>query len=115
MGCNRDLRSNKTRGMFHYLTKRLPTKANNGQVGGFLITMNWKDHIVRVNSISPRVAELVLCVTKCYKLKIVQVCASTRSYSDDDINNFYNYVDETLGKPNYYKVVMGEFNAQMLK
>ena len=25
MGGNRDLRSEKTRGMFHYLTKRLPT------------------------------------------------------------------------------------------
>ena len=48
------------------------SKAKNGQAGvGFLISRKWKDHIVRVNSIRPRVAELVLCITKCYKLKIV--------------------------------------------
>ena len=33
------------------------SKANNGQAGVcFLINRKWKDHIVRVNSISPRVA-----------------------------------------------------------
>ena len=33
------------------------SKANNGQAGvGVLINRTWKDHIVRVNSISPRVA-----------------------------------------------------------
>jgi hypothetical protein len=66
---------------------------------------------VRVNSISPRVAELVLFTTKRYKLKIVQVYAPTTSYSDEDINNFHNDVDENLGKPNHYTVVMGDFNA----
>ena len=95
-------------GMFHYLTK-----PNNGQAGvGFLINRKWKDHIVRVNSISPRVAELVLCITKWYKLKIVQVYAPTTSYSDEDINNFYNDVYETLGKPNHNMIVMGDFNTQ---
>ena len=54
------------------------SKANNGQAGvGFLINRKWNDHIVRVNSISPRVAELVLCITKHYKLKIVQIYAPT--------------------------------------
>ena len=47
------------------------SKANNGPAGvGFLINRKWKHHIVRVNNISPRVAELVLCITKGYKLKI---------------------------------------------
>ncbi len=57
--------------------------------------MKWKDHIVSVNSISPRVAELVLCITKRYKLKTVQVYAPTTSYSEEDINSFQNDVDET--------------------
>ena len=92
------------------------SKANNGQAGVcFLINRKWKDHIVRVNSISPRVAELVLCITKHYKLKIVQVYAPTTSYSDEDINNFYNDVDETLGKANHYTIMMGDFNAQIRK
>ena len=53
--------------LYHY-------KANNGYAGvGFLINRKWKYHIVRVNSSSPRVADLVLCITKRYKQNIVQV------------------------------------------
>ena len=49
------------------------TMANNGRAGvGFLIKRKWKGHIVMVNSISHRVAELVLCIAKRYKLKIVR-------------------------------------------
>ena len=48
------------------------SKGKNSQAGaGFLISRKWKDHIVRVNSIRPRVAELVLCITTCYKLTIM--------------------------------------------
>ena len=87
------------------------SKANNGQARiDFLINRKWKDHIVRVNSISPRVAELVLCITKCYKLKIVQVYTPTISY-----NSFYNDVDDNLGKLNHYTIVMGDFNTQIGK
>ena len=56
---------------------------------------------MRVNSISPRLAELALCITKRYKLKIVQVYAPTTSYSDEDISDFYNDFDQTLRKPNH--------------
>ena len=70
---------------------------------------------MRVNSISPRVAELVLCITKHYKLKIVQVYAPTTSYSEEDIHSFYNDIDETLRKPNHYTIVMGDFNDQIGK
>ena len=107
------------RGMFHYLAKHhLPyhSKANNGQAGvGFLINRKWKDHIVRVNSISHRVPEHVLCITKRYKPKIVQVHAPITSFSNEDINNFYNDIDEILGKPNHYTIVMGDFNVQIWK
>ena len=78
-------------------------KANNGQAGvGFLL-------------VEPRVAELVLCITKRYKLYIVQVYAPTTSYSEEDINIFYNDVDETLREPNHYTIVIGDFNAQIGK
>ena len=53
-----------------------------------------------VNSISHTV-DLVLCITKRYKLKTVQVYAPTTSYSEEAINSFYKDVDDTLGKPNY--------------
>ena len=70
---------------------------------------------MRANSISPMVAELILCITKRYKLKIVQVYAPTTSYSEEDITSFYNDVGETLGKRSYNTIVMGDINAQMGK
>ena len=70
---------------------------------------------MRVNSISPRVAELVLCITKCYKLKIVQVYAPTTSYSEEDINSFYNDTDETRETTKHCTIVMVDFNAQIGK
>ena len=89
------------------------SKANNGEASvSFLINKKWKDHIVRINSISPREAKLVLSITKRYKLKIVQVYAPTTSYSEEDNHSFYNDVDETLGKPSHYTMVIEYFNTQ---
>ena len=66
-------------------------------------------------SVIPRVAELVLCIAKRYRLKIVQVCAPTTSYSVEDINNFYDNVGEILGKTNHYMIVIGDVNAEIIK
>ena len=77
----------------------------------FLINNKWNVHIVRANSVSPSVAELVMCITKRYKLKLVQLYAPTTSYSEDDINSFYNDVDDTSWKTSHYTIVMGDFNA----
>ena len=70
---------------------------------------------MRVNSINPRVAKLVLWITQGYKLKIVQVHAPMTSYLEEDINSFYNDVGETLGRPKHYMIMMGDFNAQIGK
>ena len=74
------------------------SKANNDQAGeGFLINRKWKHHTLRVN-------------------KIVEVYTPTTSFSvEASVSNFYNDVDETLGKPNHYTIVMGDFNAQIGK
>ena len=91
-------------------------KANTTQTGVcFLINRKWNDQKVTVSSISGRVADRVLCIIKRYKLKIVKVYAPTTSYSDEDINNFYYDVVDTLGKSNHYTRVMGGFNAQLGK
>ena len=60
-------------------------------------------------------SKLLLCINKRYKLKIVQVHALKTSYSDEDINNVYNDIDETLGKLNHYTIVSGDFNDQIGK
>ena len=77
--------------MFHNLTSALlyHSNAKNGQAGvGFLRSSKWKYHMVNVY----RVAEIVLCITKRYKLKIMQTYAPTISYSEENINSFYNDV-----------------------
>ena len=39
----------------------------------------------------------------------------TKTSSEEDINNCYNDIDETLGKSKHYTIVMGDFNAQKEK
>ena len=68
------------------------SQANNGQAGvGILINRKWKHHIAS----APESQNLVLYVTKRYKLKIVQVYAPTTTSYSEDINSFYNDIDET--------------------
>ena len=45
----------------------------------------------------------------------MQVYVPTTSHSEENIHNFYNDVDETLGKPNQYTIVMGDFSVQIVK
>ena len=79
----------------------------------FSTNKKWKDNITRVNNISPRVAELVLCIITRYQLKIVQVYAPTTSHSEDELNIFYNDIDKILENPSHYTIVMGDFNAKV--
>ena len=112
MGCNRDRKSEKTRGQTLHLLYN--SSANNGQERvGFLINTKLVDHhIVKVNSINVRTC--YMNKTR-YKLNIWQVYAPTTSYPEEDINSFYNGVDETLEKLIHYTMAMGDFNAQIGK
>ena len=95
--CIPDLQSEKITRMFHYLTKRPPAMAKQRPIRS---RVSHKQEMKRVNSISPRVAQHVLCIAKRYKLKIMEVYAPTTSYSDKNINSLYKDVDDSLGKPN---------------
>ena len=48
-----------------------------------------------------------------YKLKIKYM--HQRHHPQKQIDSFYNDVDETLGKPNHYTIVMGDFIEQIGK
>ena len=107
MGCNRNWRGCFTTLQSGHLLCHCKTNNVQARVD-FLINRKWKDYIVRVNPINPKVAELFMCRTKRYTLKVVQVYALTISYSEEDINSFYNDFDETLRKPNHYAIMMGD-------
>ena len=47
--------------------------------------------------------------------KALQTIDSASICTNDRKKNFYNDVDETLGKSNHYTIVMGDFNAQIGK
>ena len=117
MGCSRDLRRPEEYCTILQSADLLyHSKANNGLTGvGFLINRNLKDRIVIVNRVRHKVAEKTFCIKIRYKQKIVQVYAPTTSQSEEDKTNFYNDVEETLGKPSHYTIVTGDFNAQIGK
>lgn len=92
------------------------SQAKNGQAGvGFLVNNKWKDRIVRVKSIGYRVAELVLNINTRYQLKIVQVYAPTSTHSEEEIDKFYNDLENILETKSHYTIVMGDFNAKVGK
>ena len=67
---------------------------------------------MKAQSISSKVTELALGKLKAPQ-KIVQIYAPATSYPEDDINSFYNGMDDTLRKPNHYTTAMGDFDAQV--
>ena len=70
---------------------------------------------MRVKSISPRVPELIFIHNKVLHTKDSASRCTKTSYSEEDINSFYNDVDDNLGKPSQYTIEMGHFDAQMGK
>ena len=55
-----------------------------------------------------------MCIAKCNKQRIVQMYAPSTSYSEEDINNFYNDVDATLGETKSHMIVMEDFKFKHL-
>ncbi|MFH4982497.1 hypothetical protein AB6A40_009206 [Gnathostoma spinigerum] len=45
-------------------------------------------------------------------MKIVQVYVPTSTSDDDEVEDFYNEVDNILEKKSTYTIVMGDFNAK---
>ena len=90
------------------------SQANNGQAGvGFLINRKCKPVIiVRVKSIIPRIAELAMCITKHYKLKIVQVFIHQQHHPQKKTQIASTATSMRLY---HYTKVMGYFNAQIGK
>ncbi|XP_064424659.1 craniofacial development protein 2-like, partial [Latimeria chalumnae] len=92
--------------------------SKNGRTGGvgFLIHKRLKNNIVELESISDRIARLVLKISKRYELQISQIYAPTSSYSDEEVEDFYEDLMNLHKKGKcHFKIVMGDFNAQIGK
>ena len=80
---------------------------------GFLVNNNIKDKIVEYKGVSSRVASLTLKISSKYQLQVVQVYATTTSHDDEEVEEFYEQITETIEKnKSYYKIIMRDFNAK---
>ncbi|XP_052742326.1 craniofacial development protein 2-like [Bicyclus anynana] len=81
---------------------------------GFIVHKSLVNNVVKVESVSSRVAFLVLRITKRYSLKVIQVYAPTSTHPDEEVEVLYEDISKAIHASNsYYNVVMGDFNAKL--
>lgn len=85
-----------------------------GQKGvGFLVHKHLKHQIQEFIGVSDRIAALKLEIDKT-KTIIIQIYAPTEGSTDEEIENFYGDLEETMVKYTAQRVfVMGDFNGQI--
>ena len=89
---------------------------NNGRTSGvgFIVSKKFKENVIEFESISDRVARIVIQITRRYRMQIVQVYAPTSSYSDEEVESFYEDLSQAYEKGKcHIKIVMGDFNARI--
>ena len=65
-------------------------------------------------SYNERVSGLIVRLNKRYRINIVQAYAPTTTYSDEDVEMFYEDVEQALKRKNVqFSFVMGDFNAKV--
>ena len=83
---------------------------------GFLVHKSLVNNVVKIESVSTRVAYLILRISKRYSLKVIQVYAPTSTHSDDEVETMYEDISKAMhGSKTHFTVVMGDFNAKLGK
>lgn len=81
---------------------------------GFLINKNIADRVTTFKGISERIISITLKLNKNYKIQMIQVYAPTSSYSDEEVEEFYHLVDDTISTDSDTRtIIMGDFNAKV--
>ncbi|CAH2217276.1 jg3147 [Pararge aegeria aegeria] len=101
----------KSSNLFYY------QKGEQSQGGvGFMVQKSLVNNIVRVESVSSRVAYVKVKITKRYSLKVIQVYAHTTAHSDEEVEALYEDISKAIhASKTYYSFVMGDFNASLDK
>ncbi|KAL0860006.1 hypothetical protein ABMA27_010321 [Loxostege sticticalis] len=83
---------------------------------GFIVHKSLINNVVQIESVSSRVAYLILRITNRYSLKVIQVYAPTSKYSDEDVETMYEDITRAIHTSRtHFTVVMGDFNAKLGK
>ena len=79
----------------------------------FLIHKNLKPKVKEFCGISDRVASITLQLSKKFALKIIQVYAPTSTSTDEELEMFYENIDQAIDHQRVQQtIVMGDFNAK---
>ncbi len=81
---------------------------------GFLVHRSLVNNILTIESVSSRVAYLILRVSNRYSLKVIQVYAPTSTHPDEEVEVMYEDISRAIHtNKTYFNVVMGDFNAKL--
>ncbi|XP_045506861.1 craniofacial development protein 2-like [Colias croceus] len=83
---------------------------------GFIVRRPLINNILAIESVSSRVAYLILKISDRYSLKVIQVYAPTSTHSDEDVEVMYEDISRAIHtSKTHFNVVMGDFNAKLGK
>ncbi|CAK1595319.1 unnamed protein product [Parnassius mnemosyne] len=81
---------------------------------GFIVHKSLVNNVVKIGSVSTRVAYLILRITKRYSLKVIQVYAPTSARPDEEVEEMYEDISRAMhSSKTQYTVLMGDFNAKL--
>ena len=78
-----------------------------------MVNKNIAHNVISFRGLLDRVAELTVCINKCYQLKCAQVYLPTTSYPDEEIKKVYVEIDIIINSKSHYNIVTGDFNAKV--
>uniref|UniRef100_A0A914WP47 Craniofacial development protein 2-like n=1 Tax=Plectus sambesii TaxID=2011161 RepID=A0A914WP47_9BILA len=80
---------------------------------GFIVSKEWSKSIESLDVSRPRIGVLTINLQKQQTLHIIQVYAPTSAADDEEIERFYNDLEEEINKRSTYLVIMGDLNAKV--
>src|SRR5713101_4669130 len=93
----------------------LGAASNNAKVGGvgFIVRPNLTEKIISCSIINERLGKLVIKSGKKSTLKIIVCYAPTSKSSSEDLEFFYEQLEETLKHKTTYTMMCGDLNAKL--
>ncbi|CAG5024203.1 unnamed protein product [Parnassius apollo] len=82
---------------------------------GFIVHKSLVNNVVKIGSVSTRIAYLILRITKLYSLKVIQVyVVRTSAHNDEEVEEMYEDISRAMhsSKTNY-TVLMGDFKTKL--
>jgi hypothetical protein len=80
---------------------------------GFYMTQAWASKVREFKPISPRIASLLIDIDGHRSIRLIQVYAPTTAHEDEEVEEFYEQLDDTMQGTATHTILMGDFNAKI--